>query len=151
MKKSGLLLAVILLVLCLTRSGCGRKDTAAAHLGKPDAVRIEAEGYYPVSIQERAEIRELMQLLNNVKVRPLSVEEELDLVLKQGKTIGATELKFTGGRSDAHKIMLLKDGSLLVVKGTQKDERREVYISLQSQEAVHNHIQKMILRSRGGR
>jgi hypothetical protein len=124
---------MILLLVMVFLAGCGRgnSDSAAAHLGKPTVIQVQAEDFFPVSIQKRAEVNQFMNILEKIKVRPLSVEEELNLVLVQGKTLDAVELRFKDSTGAIYKALLLSDDSVLVVDGArgENDGRRETFLS----------------------
>lgn len=139
MKKLPLLFLLIITLLAGCSSG---SKNAAGHLGEPQAIFIQAEGYSPVLISKKAEVRSVMKVLKGIKVRPLSVEEELNLVLKEGKTLNAIDLRFKDIHGDSYKALLLEDGSLLVVDGKrgEKETRRNVYLSLPNQEELRKLI-----------
>lgn len=139
-----LLIAIFLTYLLIT--GCSRSsgDTAASHLGKPEIVQIQAEGYFPVLIQGRTEVKKLTKILKGIKVVPLTVEEELDLVLKEGGTLGAIELNFKDSSGSTYKALFLTDGSLLVVDGARASEtRRQVFLSEPGQTALTLYINEL--------
>ncbi|MBS3901815.1 MAG: hypothetical protein KGZ54_07335 [Dethiobacter sp.] len=145
MKKAVPLFLLALLVL----TGCNRPPqykNAAAHLGDPRAVQIISPQRAPVSVSNEADIRAIMEILNTVEVRKLSVEEEIDLVLVQGITLDATELRFRDSRGNVFKALLLKDGSVLVVAGAigGNEQRREALLSEPEQQALQNELQKYL-------
>lgn len=137
MRKLPLYLLFILLL-----AGCiHRNDGAAAHLGDPVTVQLQAQGYRTAYIREKAEIRRLMNILSGVDVRPLTPEEEIELIFRQGKTADAVELRFKDINRQVYKAMLLKDGSLLVVDGPRGSaERRNVLLSAPGQEALEAYL-----------
>ncbi len=142
-KKAVLLFLLALVVL----TGCSRSPqykNAASHLGDPRTVQIIPPKIAPVSIGNEDEVRAIMAILNTVEVRKLSVEEEINLVLVQGITLDATELRFRDNRGNVFKALLLKDGSVLVVAGVigSNGQRREVFLSEPEQQALQNELQK---------
>lgn len=143
MKKAVLLFLLALVML----TGCSRSPqyrNAASHLGDPRTVQIIAPERAPVSINNEDEVRAIMAILNTVEVRSLSVEEEIDLVLVQGITLDATELRFKDNRGNVVKALLLKDGSVLVVAGVigGNEQRRDVLLSEPEQQTLQNELQK---------
>jgi hypothetical protein len=125
------LMIFLLVIVFLAGCGRGKSNGAAAHLGNPTVIQIQAEGFFPVILQKRAEVNQFMKILEKMKVRPLSVEEELELVLVQGKTLDAVELRFKESSGAIYKALLLSDDSVLVVDGARGDTdgRRETFLS----------------------
>jgi hypothetical protein len=139
-----LLIAIFLTYLLIAGCSRGTGDTAASHLGKPEVVQIQAEGHFPVLLQGRTEVQKLTKILKGIKVRPLTVEEELDLVLKDGGTLGAIELNFKDSSASTYKALLLTDGSLLVVDGARASEtRRQVFLSEPEQADLTRYINEL--------
>ncbi len=143
MKKAVSLFLLALVVL----TGCSRPPqykNAASHLGDPRTVQIIPPERAPVAISNEGDVQAIMAILNTVEVRRLSVEEEIDLVLVQGITLDATELRFRDNQGNVFKALLLKDGSVLVVAGVigGSGERRDVLLSEPEQQALRNELQK---------
>lgn len=143
MRKTAIIFLLLLLV-----TGCGRKELkgAAAHVGRPREVQIVAERHPSVSVRGKENIQKFMDILEKIDVRKLSVEEEIDLVLVQGKTLDATEMRFKDHNGKTYKALLLSDGSLLVVEGArgENQKRRDIYLSEPNQEALVREVQKAI-------
>lgn len=141
---------VCLLIFLVLLAGCGRgnDNKASAHLGNPSVIQIMVEGNAPVTVSDKGEIKKLMAILRKTDVRLLSVEEELNLVFVQGKTLNATELRFKDVSGKVYKALLLDDDSLLVVDGARGEsgKRREVYLSAPAQKElaglIQNHLKK---------
>lgn len=136
----------ILFFITLLLSGCGRSSAkgAAAHLGKPVSVQILAESYQIITVRDKASVRAIMAALANVSVSKLTPEEEVDLILVQGKTLNATEIRFKEAGGNIYKVMLLADGSVLVAEGAkgEQGQRRHVYLSQPNQTPFQSEIQK---------
>ncbi|MBS4007180.1 MAG: hypothetical protein KGZ45_01965 [Clostridium sp.] len=137
----------LFLLAMLVLAGCSRAPqykNAASHLGDPRTVQIISPERAPVSISNENDVRAIMEILNTVEVRRLSVEEEINLVLVQGITLDATELRFKDNRGNVFKALLLKDGSVLVVAGVigGNEQRRDVLLSEPEQQALQNELQK---------
>ena len=143
MKKLTILIFIILLL-----SGCGRSSAkgAAAHLGKPVTVQILAEGYQIITVRDKASVRAIMAALEKVTVSKLTSDEEIDLILVQGKTLNATEIRFKEAGGNVYKAMLLEDGSILLAEGAngEQDQRRDVYLSQPNQAPFQTEIQKYL-------
>lgn len=141
---------IILLVMAFL-AGCGRGNTdgAAAHLGNPSVIQIQAEDFFPVIIQKRADVKQFINILEKIKVRPLSVEEELELVLVQGKTLDAVELRFKESSGAIYKALLLSDDSVLVVDGArgENDGRREIFLSEPGQKPLRDLVNEFLAGS----
>ena len=143
MKKAVLLFLLALVVF----AGCGRSPqykNAASHLGDPRTIQIIPPERAPVAISNEVDVQAIMAILNTVEVRRLSVEEEINLVLVQGITLNATELRFRDNRGNVFKALLLKDGSVLVVAGVigGSGQRRDALLSEPEQQALQNELQK---------
>jgi hypothetical protein len=134
------------LLLCLLAillfAGCARRnDGAAAHLGDPVTVQLQAQGYRTAYIREKPDIRRLMNILSRIEVRPLAPEEEIELIFRQGKTADAVELRFKDINRQVYKALFLKDGSLLVVDGVRGSAgRRNLFLSPPGQEALQTYL-----------
>ena len=141
MKKLTILLFIILLL-----AGCSRSSAngAAAHLGKPVSVQILAEGYQIITVRDKASIRSMMKALEDVSVSKLTPAEEIDLILVQGKTLNATEIRFKEAGGNIYKAMLLSDGSILVAEGAagEQNQRRDIYLSQPNQTTFQAEVQK---------
>lgn len=142
---------MIFLLITAFLAGCGRgnPDGAAAHLGKPTIIQIQAEGFFPVTLQKKTDVNQIMEILEKIKVRPLSVEEELELVLVQGKTLDAVELRFKESSGASYKALLLNDDSVLVVDGAsgETDGRREIFLSEQGQKSLRTLVNQFLAGS----
>ncbi|MDW7652196.1 MAG: lipoprotein [Bacillota bacterium] len=141
---------LVFLLLVLLLSGCGRRvnqNSAAAHLGEPTSVQIISEDYPAVTIRDKGQIRDVMAILEKTEVRKLSYDEEVNLVLVQGKTLNAIELRFRDSRGNEFKALLLDDGSVLVVEGArgESEQRRDLFLSEPGQQELVNQIQKQII------
>jgi hypothetical protein len=143
MKKTLLVMLILLLLLV----GCGRSKgykNAASHLGEPRSVQlIPAEGA-PVNISDKGDVLAVMAILDTIELRKLTVDEEIDLVLVQGKTLNATEMRFRDLKGNVHKAFLLADNSVMVVEGAVGDseQRRDLYLSAPGQTQLQTEIQK---------
>jgi hypothetical protein len=144
MKKS-LICFCLLLVLLAGCSRAPRYKNAAAHLGDPRTVQVFVPGENPAAITDKAKISRLMSVLNDVEVRKLTVDEEIDLILVQGVTLDATEIRFRDNQGKTYKAMLIADGSLLVVEGAVGDnqDRRDLFISEPGQDALRRELQHL--------
>lgn len=130
-------LAILLFAGCIRRN-----DGAAAHLGDPVNVQLHVYGHRPAIIREEAEVRKLMRILSGIDVRPLTPEQEIDLIFRQGKAAEAVELRFRDISRRVYKALLLKDGSLLVVDGVRGSaERRNVFLSAPGQAELQSYLQ----------
>jgi hypothetical protein len=147
MKKTALFLMLLLILLV----GCGRSPryrNAAGHLGDPRTVQILVPDEHPVTINNRTQITQLMTLLNDVEVRKLTVEEEIDLVLVQGVTLMATEVRFRDNQKNTFKAFLLPDGALMVAEGAvgENAERRDLFLSEPNQQTLINEISRLAVQ-----
>lgn len=142
---------IIFLLAMVFLAGCGRGNSngAAAHLGNPTVIQIQADDFFPVMIQKRAEVNQFIKILEKIKVRPLSVEEELQLVLVQGKTLDAVELRFKESSGAIYKALLLSDDSVLVVDGArgENEGRRETFLSEPGQKQLRELVSQFLAGS----
>lgn len=137
------LLALVILTGCGGRRAPQYKN-AAAHLGDPRVVQIIPAGQAPAAVSDREDVDTIMGILNEVEVRQLSVEEELDMVVTKGSMLDATELRFKDNKDSVYRALLLTDGSLLVVEGEMggNGQRRDVFLSAPNQRLLLDEIAK---------
>jgi hypothetical protein len=149
MKKTFILLMFFILLLTV---GCGRgrisENSAAAHLGQPVSIQIIADGFPNITVRGKGNIQPMMEILAKIEVRKLSVDEEINLILVQGKTLNATEMRFKDSRDNVYKALLLDDGSVLVVEGARgSEDRRHIYLSEPGQQEFFSEVRRQLMEA----